>query len=102
VLDTDTILAVMQGGIGLAGLLLIFSGFLVSKAESFQSRRGDKYRWLALGTLFPVLAAVALTWMSVDALEGNSWAQYYLLTALKIQLGLTAGFSIIGIIATAF
>jgi cytochrome bd-type quinol oxidase subunit 2 len=100
--DTDTILAVLQGGIGLAGLLLVFSGFLVSKAEGSQTRRGDKYKWLAFASLLPILAALALSWMSADALTVNGWERYYLLTALKIQLGLTALFSIIGLIAVAF
>jgi cytochrome bd-type quinol oxidase subunit 2 len=94
-------LAVLQGGIGLAGLLLVFSGFLVSKAEASQTRRGDKFKHLALASLVPILAALALSWMSVNALAGNGWERYYLLTALKIQLCLTALFSIIGLVAVA-
>ena len=94
-------MAVLQSGIGLAGLLLIFSGALLTKASSFESRRGDKYRYLAVITLVPVLAAIALSWLSIYALRGNIWAQYHLLTALEITLGLTAVFAIIALIANA-
>jgi hypothetical protein len=99
--DRDTILAVLQTGIGLAGLLLIFSGFLASKGTSYGTRRGDKYSWLSMSTLIPVISALALSWISIDAIEGNQWSQYHLLTALKIQLGITAFFAIIGLWAVA-
>lgn len=99
--DHDTILAVLQSGIGLAGLLLIFSGFLVTKAATFETRRGDKFRYLAIGTLAPVLATLVLSWMGVMALEGSSWAGHHLLTMLKISLALTAIFAIVGILATS-
>jgi hypothetical protein len=97
----DAILAILSSGIALAGLLLIFSGFLIAKAESYDTRRGDTYKRLARGTLVPVLSSLALSWMSADALEGSAWAGYHLLTALKIQLGITAAFAIIGLVAVA-
>jgi hypothetical protein len=101
-LSEGIILAVLSTGVGLAGLLLIFSGFLVSKAASFSSTsRADKYKWLALSTIIPILFALLLSWMSIDALEGVKWAHYYLLTVLKIELVLTALFSIIGLWAVA-
>jgi hypothetical protein len=101
VTEQDTILAVLQSSIGLAGLLLIFAGFLVTKAESYESRRGDKYKYLAISTLIPTLCAITLSWISIDALQGDKWAQYHMLTLLKIQLGITGGFAIIGLFAVA-
>lgn len=100
-LSEGIILAVLSTGIGLAGLLLIFSGFLVSKAATFSTSRGDKYNRLAFSTIVPVLVALYLSWMSIDALEGDKWAQYHLLTVLKIEIILTALFSIIGLWAVA-
>ena len=44
-------MAVLSSGIGLAGLLLIFSGFLFTKAASFDTSRGDKFKALAKLTL---------------------------------------------------
>ena len=40
--ERDTILAVLSSAIALAGLLLIFSGFLFSKVSSFETRRGAR------------------------------------------------------------
>ena len=97
--ERDTILAVLSSGIALAGLLLIFSGFLFSKAASFDTKRGDKFRTLARLTLIPVLTALALTWISIMALEGNRWSALDLITLLKITLGITATFSVVGILA---
>jgi hypothetical protein len=99
--DKDTILAVFQAGIALAGLLLVFSGFLVSKAATYETKRGDKYKRLAISTLIPVLGAMVLSWLSIDALEGNQWIQYHLLAYLKSELALTGGFAIIGLISVA-
>jgi hypothetical protein len=99
--DHDIILAVLQSGIGLAGLLLIFSGFLFTKAASFDSsRRGDKYRWLALATIAPIFMAILVSLMSMEALEGNQWSLTHLLLALKITLVLTEIFAIIAIVAS--
>jgi hypothetical protein len=100
-MGTSPVLAVLQSGIALAGLLLIFSGFLISKAESYQSRRADIYKRIALATLFPIIAAIALSWISVWALEGSTWSQYHLLTVLKVQLALTGAFAIIGLLMAA-
>ncbi len=99
--ERDTILAVLSSGIALAGLLLIFSGFLFTKAASFETKRGDKFRWFARATLIPVLAALALSWLSVNALQGDQWALSHLLTGIKLLLAITGGFAIIGVIASA-
>ena len=97
--ERDIFLAVLQSGLGLAGLLLIFSGFLFSKASLFDTRRGNKFKLLAKLTLVPVLTALALAWLSIMALEGNQWVAAHLITLLKITLGITAVFSIVGILA---
>jgi hypothetical protein len=35
--------------------LRVFAGFLLAKGEGYQTKRGDKYRVLALCSLFPFL-----------------------------------------------
>lgn len=97
--DQNTILAALQSGIALAGLLLIFSGFLFTKAASYDTRRGDKFKRLAQCTLIPILAALVLSWISLEALEGSMWAAENLVLCLRITLGVTAIFAIIGILA---
>ena len=100
--DTDTILAVFQSGIDLAGLLLVFSGFLLSKADSFNStRRGEKYRKLFYLTLIPLLAALFESFISLLALRGNQWSGGFLILGMEVSLILTALFAIIGILVAA-
>lgn len=98
--DREVIIAVFDAGIGLAGILLVFAGFLAAKAESFETKRGDKYRALAKSTLIPILAALLLSWLSLMALEGNASVGYYLLTAVKTVLVITAVFATVGILAS--
>jgi hypothetical protein len=98
VAKNDTILAVLSSGIALAGLLLVFSGFLFAKAASFDSKRGDKFKALAKLTLIPVLASLALAWISSMALDGNAWAGLYLIILLRVTLCITAIFAIVGIL----
>jgi hypothetical protein len=97
--DMDIILAVLSNDIAVAGLLLVFAGFVITKAESFQNvTRGDRYRWLARAALLPIAAALVSAWISVDAVQGCSWCADQLLTSLKLVLALTG---IYAIIATA-
>jgi hypothetical protein len=97
--DHDTILAVLSSAIALAGLLLVFSTFLFGKAAAFSSKRGDKFNHLAKITLLPVLVSLALAWFSAMALEGNTWCGTHLITLLKVTLGITAIFAIVGMLA---
>jgi len=96
--DKDVILAVLQSGIALAGLLLIFSTFLFAKANSYSSARGDKYKLLAKATLLPVLISLALSWVCVDALQGAAWAKDNLLLFVRITLAATAVFAVVGVL----
>jgi hypothetical protein len=97
--EHDTILAVLSSGIALAGLLLVFTGFLFAKAESYQTKRGDKFRRLAMYGLAPVMASLWLSWMSLDALAGSQWAQTNLIVCLRGTLLMTAAFAIVGVLA---
>ena len=99
--DQNIILTVLQSSIGLAGLLLVFSGFLFSKASSYDTKRGDKFKKLAKATLIPIFVALALSWMSVEALAGAKWAASNLLIGLRITLGVTAIFAVVGVFAAS-
>jgi len=47
--DRDVIEAVLGSDIAIAGLVLVFAGFLLTKAESLRgSRSGNVYNWLAV------------------------------------------------------
>jgi hypothetical protein len=56
--EKDVILAILGSDIAVAGLILVFAGFLMTKADSFEgSRYGDKFNWLALGGLIPIICS---------------------------------------------
>jgi putative flippase GtrA len=95
--DKDTALAVLQSAIALAGLLLVFSGFIFSRADAFQdSRRANRYRTLAKMCIIPVLAALGCSFLSLLALEGVAWAGLHLILSFKILIGITSVYSVMG------
>jgi len=94
--EKDVILGLLGGHIAIAGLVLVFAGFLWTKAESYEgTRSGDKYNWLAVAGLVPVLSALASAWMCIDAIKGNQWESEHVLLSLQIVLVLTAAYAII-------
>ena len=93
--SNDVILAVLSAAIGLAGLLLVFSGSLIAKAATYETKLGKKFKTLARLALIPVLASLLLAFMGIEALKGNNFSGYYLLTGLEITLFLTVAFAII-------
>jgi hypothetical protein len=96
--DRESALAILGAAIGDAGLLLVFAGFLLIKADSYQTKRGDKFRWIAKAALIPLLAAIACTWIAVDAAQGGSWQGAYLYCSFKIVLAVSAVYAIIAVL----
>lgn len=98
--DKDTALALLQGSIAIAGLVLVYSGFLASKADSRGgSRSGDKFIHLARLGLIPILAALVCSGMGVRVLRagawGSVWSASWLVLSFEIVLALTAVYAII-------
>lgn len=101
--EKDVILAVLGSDIGIAGLILIFAGFLATKAESYEGNRsGDKYNWLAVAGLLPIIVSLASAWMCIDALQGGEWEAAHALLMLKIVLALTGAYAIISAVFAFF
>jgi uncharacterized membrane protein len=101
VAERDTILAVLQSDIGIAGLILVFVGFLLTKGETYETRRGDKYRVIALLSLLPVLACVVSIWICMDAIEGSAWCAAHSLSSLKLVLVMAGIYAIIATVWSA-
>ena len=68
--EHDTILAVLQSDIGIAALIVVFTGFLLTNSETFETKRCDKYRIIPSFSLAPLLACVVSLWISMNAIEG--------------------------------
>lgn len=101
--EKDVILAVLGSDIAIAGLVLIFAGFLATKAASYEgSKSGDKYNWLAVAGLLPIVVSLVAAWMCIDALQGGEWEANHSLVMLKIVLALTGGYAIISAVLAFF
>lgn len=98
--DKDVVLAILQAAIAIAGLVLVYSGFIINKAGSYSDvRKGKKLSRLARGGMIPVLAALFCSFLCLRALLpgrwGSSWASHWIIFVFEIVLALTAGYAII-------
>jgi hypothetical protein len=96
--ERDAALAIMGGAIGIAGLLLVFAGFLLSRAAAYQTKRGDIFKHLAQLSLVPILAALACAWIATWAAQGGEWSQYHVYACFKLVLALSGIYAIIGLL----
>ena len=92
--ERDIILAVLQSDIAVAGLVLIFAGFLQTKASEYDTKRGDKYRWLSAAGMIPVIVALVSAWLCINSIEGKQGDATASLSALKLVLALTGIYAI--------
>lgn len=94
-MDKDSALAIFGGSLALAGLLLVFIGFILPKTEAYSEQTADKFRWLARVGLIPFIMALACCWFSVWAIQGGHWSGAHLWGVLKLTLVLTGIYAII-------
>ena len=97
-MEKDIALGVLAAIVTVAGLILVFCGFLFAKAESFDSRRGDKFRTLAKAGIIPLIASFVSAWICTMAIENNPWAVAHGLLTFKIALVISALYSIIALL----
>ena len=100
--EKDVVLAVLGDDIAIAGLVLIFAGFLFTKAAEYDTKFGDRYRWLAACGMIPVLTALISAWLCIGALEGNQWDATHSLLGLKIVLALTGVYAVVSAVIAFF
>lgn len=98
-MEKDVALAFLGGDLATAGLLLIFCGFLFSKAESFETRRGDKYRILAKIGVIPLILAFLSAGLCVVTVDDPAARMTdYGMLAFVLTLVSSALYSIIALI----
>jgi predicted ferric reductase len=94
-IGNDVILAALGSDIAIAGLVLVFVGFVSAKAESYQGdKSGDKFHWLAVSGFIPILVSLIAAWMCVDALQYHVWEANHTLMMLKVVLVLLGIYTI--------
>jgi sorbitol-specific phosphotransferase system component IIC len=91
----DTILAVLGASVSLAGLLLVFVGFLYSHAETFETKRRDRFRRIAKAGLIPFLVSLLCAWFCVQWLTGDARVYSLCLHSFRASMVLTAAYGLV-------
>jgi hypothetical protein len=86
----DTVLAVLGASTALAGLLLVFIGFVYARGESYETRRGDRFKIVAKIGIVPFLLSLACAWFCLEWLTGSQWAYFWSITLFKLGMVATA------------
>lgn len=104
----DLAIAILGGSVSLAGLLLIFSGFLFSQAESFPPEHTDdntirRYKNAAKAGVLPFLGCLIVTWIAGAWLRSPSpemfTAAWYGFSGLLALTGIYGGVVILRYLA---
>lgn len=97
--DKDSALAILQASIAIGGLLLVFIGFLLSRADQTDLKtRRRMIKGIAIGGLFPFAAALICSWQGVWVIQGAHTSSLYLFFTFKIVLALTGLYAIMATI----
>jgi hypothetical protein len=99
-MEKDTILAAIGSAIGLAGLLLVFVGFIYTHGESFSNAATKrKYQRVAKAGIVPFSVALVSAWFCLRWLQWCGPTDYLLaLLLFKVCLLLTFAYGIIAVI----
>jgi hypothetical protein len=99
-MEKDTILAVFGAAVGLAGIVLVFVGFISSHGEGFQNNDRKKiFKRVAKVGLIPFAIALIAAFLSLCWLEtSNPTSYYFALLAFKVTLVSTLLYGIISVI----
>lgn len=99
-MEKDVALGVLGAVLAIAGLLLVFCGFLVGKASGMTNTdRATKFTVLAKSGALPLLLSFFSAWVCIMAVEGNPWAVTHGLLLFKISLVITTLYSIISLLS---
>jgi hypothetical protein len=90
-LEKDSVVAILGSAVGLAGILLVFVGFIYSHGESFSSdTTKGKYKFAAKLGLIPFTVSLVAAWFGLRWLETSYHADYVVsLWSFKACLVLT-------------
>jgi len=99
--EKDTIIAALGSAIGLAGILLVFIGFVYSHGESFSNvSTTRKYQRVAKAGLAPFSISLASAWFCLRWLQWCGPTDYFLaLSLFKVALTLILAYGIISVLA---
>jgi hypothetical protein len=92
----DIILGILGASASLAGLLLVFIGFVYSHAETFGSiPRRNRYRNTSKAGLIPFVETLVCVWLCLGWLTGNQGLYWWALQSFRAAMILTAAYGLI-------
>jgi hypothetical protein len=94
----DTIAAFLGASAALAGLLLVFIGFVYARGEAFETKRGDPFKYTAKLGAIPFLVTLACTWVSAEWFLGSAWAYSWSVWLFRSGLALTAAYGVVTLV----
>jgi|SRR6266481_6815128 len=99
-MQKDVALGILAAAVTISGLILVFCGFLFSKAAEYSDiRRGDKFRAFAKVGAVPLLASFTSSWVCIMAVQDNTWAVTHGILIFQIALVISAVYSIISLLS---
>jgi hypothetical protein len=88
----------LQTSVSLAGLLLVFVGFIYSRADQFSNtKKADNYRNLARGSVLPLIPALVCAWLCVSYFQGHAPAYEMAVVCFQISLIVTAWYAFVAL-----
>jgi hypothetical protein len=98
-LEKDVIVALFGASVGLAGILLVFVGFVYSRGEQLEPRRKRRYSRIAQIGLLPFLLAVLCAWLCSAWLTGSVAVYDSCVYLFRAALALTAIYGFVALLA---
>lgn len=98
--DKDVALTLIGATVAIAGLVLVYSAFLLTKAGGFSdTRRAGRFVKIARWGLVPVISALICALLAVRVLLpghwASAWAGSWLILTFEILLAITGVYAII-------
>jgi hypothetical protein len=92
-LERDLLVAILETDVALAGLLLVFVGFVYSRGEELSSLRKAKFKNVARAGMIPFGLSLSCAWVCVSYLVGDAALARTAVTLFRLDLIVTAGYA---------
>ncbi len=99
-MERETITAVLGSSVGLAGILLVFVGFVYSRVETFErADRIQRYRIVAKLGMIPFVLALVSAWLCLNWLGSPSADLYsHAILVFRTCLVFTGSYGVIALL----
>ena len=89
-MEKDLVAAILEADVALAGLLLVFVGFLFSREGGLIHERGDRFRNVARAVVLPFGLSLWCAWLCVSYLSGDITQARTIVVMFRLDLIVTA------------